>query len=643
MQEGPVLQGRDRARDVSTTPFDLPEDTPPEDLLPDKVSTKLQELAEHFCTQIENEYQKQSGRREKWRKWLDYYRAQPKVEHKTFPWEGASNIVIGLIPIQVDQIVARIMQAIFSNDPHWTAKQLNRKLSGVTKPLEGWLDWLRQHSWDQYKVVKQALLECAKIGTAFIYNGWEDTPIFRWDEQNKQTEEVGRRRGPCPGWVPREDLLVPDGYIDEQTAPWIARRWWFSKQQYMEFVSAGFFEEHQEILDHKGDQDDRLRREKDDSLPSQDNPEDALLAIWLIHFNRDLDEDGFPEPYELWVHPDTHKSLRSGTNRLLYGMRPYVKLVFIELEGELDGMGVSEMIYQNQEEASTIHNQKRDNATIGNIKTVITRRGNGLAHDMKLKPGGIIFVTDPKDVIPFSLGEVNPSATLDEQSTIQFAQQRVGTNDVNMGNITPAIGRATASTVLSQIQEGTRRFDLNTSEIRRALSKQANQIIELFQTYGLPEPEDPNSPEMVLDPEDAAKVRDLLTNEDRIEGVVALQLNVSTAAVNKEIEKQSTQQLMGTMMQMYYLPVMQLMPQLMQMPPPLMAVGIKIIEGLDLLMKNVLQAHQRFDLESALVGELLPMIFGGGQDGTTPGAPGPQEVPGGAQGALPGGGPVQLQ
>lgn len=587
------------------------------------------ETADEFSTEITTQLSFLDEKRENWRKWLRLYEAKSDTRRKTFPWEGAANLCVGIAAIQLDQVVARIMQGIFSTEPHWVAKQRSKKFSKNLKPLESWLDWTRQNVWDQYKVVKHALLETCKLGTSIIYNGWINQPFYKYSRMEGRTVENGRLVGPMPQWTPREDFIIPMGHLDIQRAPYVAQRWWLSKTDYQRWVKAGFFRERDEVESSTGEQDTRIRLTELGSDQSASNADSAfgLMQFWQVFFSRDLDGDGFPEEYILWLHPDTKTWVRFEPNPHIFGMRPFVKLCFIEKEGEFDGMGIPERVEQYQEEASTIHNQNRDASSVSNAKVILANRGAMDAQNTKIYPGAVKFVNDIGGIKEFSLGEASSLARNDEDRVVAMANQAVGMTDVGLGNMTAPMGRAAATTVLTQLQEGTRRFDLNTSEIRKALSEQALQIIELYQTHGLPEEGSGYSPEDVLDPEDAALVREIIESEDRIAGSVAITLNVSTAAVNTEIEKQSTIQLYQTVTQ-HYTQVLQLLPMAMQ-NPQMAPVVMRIVQGMEKLLENVFQAHKRFDLDEVLIGDLLTQQ-GEEQNGTTQPAP---PTPGMVEGA----------
>lgn len=597
------------------------------------ILTKIRtEVLSHFVEEIEYQMGLWEEDRDRWRKCLQLYDCPPETKEKTFPWPGACNTKVNLSGEYVDSVVARIMQSTFTTTPHWVATQLNKQWADAARPLERYLDWGRKYIWDQYGVVKKAVLECCKLGTSIIYNGWQEIALRRYNVVTNQAEDAGEFRGPKPEWIAREDFLIPKGYVDIATAPFVAVRWWFSPQEYERLRQTGFFGLAQDNFNPRKveDTDVRLRQER------SNDPSSGLVCLYQVWFAWDLDGDGYPEEHIMWLHLSTKTLHRYEANPYLHGMRPFVRLIYIEREGEFDGIGIPESIEQYQDEVTTIHRQRGDNRTIANVRGAVARRGCGLSQNEKWYPGAIKFVTDPKnDLVPFQLGEVYPSSQTDEQITIRLAEQRVGVNDVNQGLITPPIGRATATTVISQLQEGTRRFDLNTSEVRRALSLQGMQICELWQTHGLPEPNESNSPEQILDPEDAFQVRRVFEHPEAIRGILALELNISTAAINKEVEKQSSIQLFQ-MVTGYYAQLMQLLPLMFnpQVPPQLQQVMMKMVMGSDKMMQQIFQSHSRFDLDGVLVSEALQELLGG-LNGNGAGQMAPQM--GGAQGPFAGG------
>lgn len=571
--------------------------------------SEMAALADEFSSEIETQYAAQANMREDWQKWLRIYRASPLFGTKTYPLAHSSNVVVALAAIYTDQVVAKIMQSIFQPDPLWIVNELNRRTAPAAKPYERWLDWNRKNTWDEYRCVKPFVQDVVKLGTGIVYNDYRVETIYRYDDAQKVTVESGFRRGPRPVWVPREDFLLPIGFNDIQTAPWCAHRVWLSWDMLERWS-------HQQIITNldklKGASDDesqlRIDRRKNHEHMSDGSGDDrfGVWSPWYVWFNRDLDRDGWPECYVMLLHSGERAILRLQSNPSPSATRPYVSSRFIEIEGEFDGMGIPEQVESLQEEASTIHNQRRDRSHLANIVMYKGSATGNLPNTIRPESGKVIKVLDPKDLQEFHPSSNVAEQEFEEQSVVKLAELRVGLNDPGLGKSTSPVGRAAATTMMALMQEGARRFDLNVSDIRMALGEQGHQITELWQVYGVPEPDEAGSPENVLDENDAKIVRELLLQPVSLRGLIAIQLNVSTAAVNREVEKQSNIQLyqivQGYMQQVLQLSMAVANPQI---PPPIKQLIVHGVDGLDKLLKRIFQAHNAFDLETVLVGDLF--------------------------------------
>ncbi len=599
-------------------------------------------LAEEFSSEVEMQYEENVNLRQQIDENLKIYRGKAKESSKDYPLAHASNVVVKIAKIYTDQVVARMLQSIFDPKPFWIMQELNKQFAGAVKPYERYMDWCRQNLWNQRRVIEPFVQEVVKLGTGILYNDFVNQPLFRYDAQNQQTVQTGTRKGPQPANVLREDFLIPKGFSDIQQAPYIAHRCWFSWDQLERMAYQGFVENLEDLKAESDDLDD-IKMERANNQPMVETMPDSrfgLWAPWYVWFRRDLDKDGWPEEYVMLLHPKTKKILRFVPNPSPSGMRPYCVAKYTAVEGEFDGIGIPEDVADLQEEASTIHNQRRDRAHLANIVMYVARMTANVTDTIRPASGKVIKVTDVNDIKEFHPSTNVPIDIAEEDSVMRLAALLVGMNDVDMGKASSPVGRAAATTIMALMQEGTRRFDLNVSRMREALTEQGHQITELWQTYGLPDPEDPASPENIIDQEDAQAVRQMLEQPISLRGMVSIQMNVATAAINKEIEKQSNMQLYQTTSQ-YLMQMLQLAPVLAnpQVPPELKAATIHVIEGQDKLLKEIFQSYNKFDLESVLAGDLFEQIAEKSiqmqQQAQAMGAPPPGSQPPGAPGQPP--------
>lgn len=624
----------------------------------------MKQLTESLSSVIETHLEARQPQEAQWEEEDRAFLARPKNERKNWPLESSSNVTVPYIQTRTNQIVARIMQAIFATQPHWTVTQVNERWAPFAKPVEQYLDFCQRHMWSQKKVVKNFVQELCKKGTSILAVDWRDEMTFRYDLISRQTVPAGRKKGPNVRWVPRADFLMPIGYVDPSEAPWCAERMAFSAVDLRSMEYQKIIENVDPVLKaEEPEPETRMARRfppnaSEEGMPISDPENDAVLYfIWKIWFRRDLDGDGYPEDYIALIHPTSKTVLRLRPNPYPTAMRPYVVGRFIEVEGEFDGLGTAYVLRDSQAELSTIHNQRRDNATLANTRMYKSTINGSIGDTIRPRHGLVLKMMNPQtDLMEMKLFDMRQVDAFEENIVRQAGDEAIGMNDVSNAQVTSPVGRAAATTIMAVLQEGSRRFDLNTSEIRDALSEEAHQVVELFQTHGLPEPDEPLSPESFFGQGDerAVLVRQIIGVQDDIRGLMKIKLNASTAAINKEIEKQSAMQLyqtqLGHMQQATQVAMLIANPET---PAPVKAFLVRAFSGLDENLKQVFQSFDRFDLESTLVGdalgqvmqESLAMQMNPGVPGIAgpPGAPPQGGPPGGMPpgGMPPQGGPVQ--
>jgi hypothetical protein len=595
-------------------PTDPGDGTPQEPVPVSLTDVDLKSLAEEFSSEIDYQYDAQGPYRGDISRWLKVYRGRPKTQTKTYPLDGASNVVVKLAKIYCDQVIARIFQGITGPQPQFIVSELNKKFAENCKPYERYLDWSQQNMWNQKAFLLPYIQDCVKLGTAIGYNDFVNEPVVRYDDQTKQTVVTGVRKGPRPTWVAREDFLCPVGFPDIQQAPWIAHRTWFSWDLLERLRFRNFIENLDELKGHSDDEDEvklERRRNRDEMSSPQSDDRFGLWSPWWVWFRRDLDQDGWPEEYVMLLHNQTKTILRLVANPSPAGTRPYFASKFISVEGEFDGIGIPEDVESLQEEASTIHNQRRDRAHLANIVMYIAKMSGQLPDSIRPRSGLVIKTPGGReDIQEFHPSTNVPIDIAEEDSVMRLGSLTVGMNDVDLGKISSPVGRAAATSIMALMQEGARRFDLNVTGIRAALTEEAHQVTELWQVYGLPDKDESGSPEQVLDDKDAALVRQLIEQPVSLRGLISIQLNASTTAVNKEVEKQSNIQLYG-IVQGYMQQVLQMAAMIgnPQVPPELKAIILHGVKGQDKLLEKIFQSHNAFDLDSVLASDVLEEFF----------------------------------
>lgn len=469
----------------------------------------------------------------------DIYESEPSYRQKNTPWENASNICIALAATYVDQFVAKHVNALRSPIPFLSLSSFLAENEQSVRALSDYLDWGDKSLWKGQQLVENFERDRCKTGTGVGYVGFTDVPYITRRDSVSPPEEMGRTKQPAPRWIPREDFCITPGYIDIDVAPLVGHRSWVALDQLKRLAHDG-----QIVIDF-----DKLTPSRKSSLYVDESEEvhldDAVAQYEIYHvsFRYDLDEDGYPEDYDAILHYDSEQLLYYYPCRYAGGRRPYFHAPYVRQEGEFDGKGICEQIEHYQAEVTTIHNQRRDNASLANNIMMKGRPSTYYSEKTRWFPGKLWLVNDVNDLQVMQFPTNYMSTVQDEQVTIGLAERRIGTSDAALGRESTLTNRAAATTTLALMEQGAQRDDLSVTLSRDAFLRYGQFLLESLQIYGLPDPASATSPESVLGAERGALVRSLIETSDNILGLVGVNMEVSTKAVNKEMKRQANKEL----------------------------------------------------------------------------------------------------
>jgi hypothetical protein len=202
-----------------------------------------------------------------------------------------------------------------------------------------------------------------------------------------------------------------------------------------------------------------------------------------------------------------------------------------------------------QDAQTAWHRLAQDNAYLANIRMFIAKRESGIEDAPKLYTGKTFFVDNPAtDFIPFKAAEVYPSSLSERQNLFGLTEKRTGVSDYLTGRESPIVGsRATATSTVALIQEGTRRVEEVLENIRNGFAEIIENCIYIWIQYGLD-----GLDELVFGDD---KIYNDLSNffdsvdEHNIAGALAIDLSATDASNNKSIQQQVQLAIIQTMMQ----------------------------------------------------------------------------------------------
>jgi hypothetical protein len=582
--------------------------------------------------------------------WIDesnrLYLGDPVSVRKTFPWDGAANLVIPLVGITVDSIVARVMNTIFAVQPFWSAEALIKDLEPVVNPLQDFMEWSRVNETGMYTQTRSWIVEVVKHGWGYFKIYWESFTQRSFVVKNgaARPRDIIIRR-PRVQHVLLADIICQAGIEDELgQAEWLAHRIRLTDGQLRWRKHDRVYDNVDDVVKHKDEMTPMEERvlenelEKDAPRPGRDK----LNTLYEIYADLPLAGSELPVPVMITFHLPTKSVMRCVYNPDITGERPFKKGKFIDREGKRDGLGISRQLSLMQEEISTLHNQQVDNATLANTRFFVGRRGV-VRNGTQVWPGRFLTVPDPqRDITTIQMADVYPSMRQLETSVLAYAERRSGVADYQLGRESNVMGnRATATGTLALIQEGNRRFDLNVRDVRDCLGAVGKKLLLLNAQFR------PQGMAYFVKGADGELVEKALNlPEEFVADGIGMELTASTATINREIEKQGLLAMMGTLTQ-YYQQLIQISGIAMnpQTPPPVQQLALQMADGARYLMSMIVQTYEIRAVDTLLPPSLADQLEADAnanpqQPPGPPGGPGPNQNGAGmgpAVGAPPGG------
>lgn len=225
------------------------------------------------------------------------------AEHKTFPWTNSSNVKFPLVTIAALQFLARISVLTRGRQlaklESWGADPSGKKQARAER-ISTHLSYQlldQQKNWlddDEQAKFSASLLGCAIKKT--FHDGVE-----------------GQNRSEC---VPVMDFVVDYFCKDLGKAQRATHRLVMFSNQILENTRRGLFLEMVEDTDppaiHNGGSASALRQAADETAGVNRQPQDDLRPYEVLeqHCWLDLDDDGYAEPYVMYVRLDTKQVLR---------------------------------------------------------------------------------------------------------------------------------------------------------------------------------------------------------------------------------------------------------------------------------------------------------------------------------------------
>ncbi len=517
----------------------------------DEAEKRLRTYVDEWLAALKNAQQS------KVQEWADQeaaYRAISLGPQNT-PFVGACGDVVPVIAMAVDPIHARLDTGIFKAKPVFKLTGLKKSILKYIDAVEQWIEYYQKNRLKLRSVCSPRILEMTKHGT-MIYKTVYERETYKIKGYDKKwkviDKDVTAFSGPKVYGISIQDLLFPPGFQHLNDCPFVAERIRTSRGQLKIAESSGKLKDVDRLKNQETNQKDDLRTERQVSSNHEDPGfvTGEAIEVWEIWCDFVVDEEkGIPERLCLTYHEDTGTFLQRRYNWYFHQRKPYTIIPYQLTNGSLYGLGICEMSIFFQDAQTKWHRMATDNAYLANIRMFIAKKDCGIEEVPKLYTGRTFFVDNPKeDFIPFAAAEVYASTLQERQNLFGLTEKRTGISDYLTGRESPIIGsRATATSTVALIQEGTRRVEEVLENVRAGYAEIMTLCMYIWIQYGLDEVDD-----VVFGSDEVGQlIKDFfdMATQENISGMLAIDLSATDASNNKAVQQQVQLAIIQVMMQ----------------------------------------------------------------------------------------------
>jgi hypothetical protein len=535
-------------------------------------------------------------------RWRKIYLGTPAEASRNFPFPNAANTVVQVVGETVDTMVARVMGLLYATHPLWKFSNFSKEKDMATRKLreerrqqlESFMDIVGMEPDELNLQPVEALwwTDATKLGTGFVKVGLEqvmEAVVVGYQEAKTKGKDVTIYDGPRVTNLRHEDVYADPSVDSLDKAAMVAVR---HKLYRTDLEDRAF----REIYDKKVVNDIMGSPDRSTQRPSEREElnDQGISAIQKPEVTAEWDvyECYFPwwhngRKFRLVYsyHKKTKKVLRKVFNFLPKNELPVKRTRLGHRTNGLYGHGYSELLETYQEELSTTHNQRLDNATVANIRALrVSPRARALDANMELYPSGLL-IGEKDEIEAIAVGDVYPSTFKNEEMTLQLVARRAGITPAVSGSGSggmmkrPAIYSAQGT--MAVMQENNSVVGFATSEFRHAHVSLGSLLTAMYGRFGTGDRDK-------MFGLNAQSLQEALQEFD--ENRLRIPVRASTGSLNQEVDKQ-TGVIMAGLMQRHYTAVSQMM-QAINNPmidPKTKAWMVSVVQASELLHKRVVK------------------------------------------------------
>jgi hypothetical protein len=553
--------------------------------------------------------------------WRKLKAGLPEQDKKTFPWRGASNIVVQVIATNIDTLLAQIMAAIYETSPLWPISLIGdwpaeEESEEKRRAVEEFLT-LMGHERDELDLYRvESVLFDGAIGYGFsvakvpwvtdfesvCIGEYRGTPMYR----NEKTKD-----GPRPEVIPFEDFGCTP------TAPTIEEaRFKFhvlplSKWDLQERSFTGRYDKDKvdKIL-HAPDRgsidqvkQDQFSREGINVSASDYN---QTWFIYECHYDYWVRTNGTKRKLKVieFYHLGTKTSLRAMHNWYPDNQNIFIGAQLGYTDRGLYEQGFCEMLEHAQKELTAEHNRYADNETLANTSLfrVDPDSATRLDSNFSIYPTAIIPLRQNEFEV-FNIGRAGSNGIDRERQAIELVKMRTGVDNgftaAGTGIVNPKRGIYSAMGTFAALQAGNRRSNLRSNDMRLAHVLLGKTFLKQYSEFGI------NSKLRYFGDQAQHLAKAL---ENIRQGKMRIPVRAAIASINREIEKQSDM-LLVNMLRQHYMAITQILQGLQQAPPGMQDYLVNTVVASDFLMRHILRDFGYDDINKLIPEPMLIKQF----------------------------------
>lgn len=498
-------------------PQNLPEQRAVTPVLSDPIGTntvpdngKFQALVD-YCKKLYDKFSNSKYRKEKIQEIEDSCRVyEQKPDKDDWPWENASNIVLPLTTITVDNLEPRLVSGMVGKDPICAFEMVGQtEKDDITKLLEDWFNKTLKNEVYIHSRTNNIVHTLLKEGTYYSIPQYDIDKVlerdFVYNEQGQiivnpqtgmaQTEdiEVTKREGVEVQTIPFTDILCADnlGTIDEWER---ADKGRIIRPTYAELQRDKFKQGY--LTDRIGTW---LLGQKEDKIKDP-SPDQKVVGVevtgkevidcveWYISYFTRKNEEATEEEQDNFEEDRIVATIATKTNTLIrlryqrdirYANSSIINRIrLFPEEGRSYGTCIYGKLKSIQNGASDFFNSVLNAAYICMIPWFFYEEASGIPNDMEIEPGKGVPVDSVKGIL-FPNFSVQPQVYISFIEMFMQLWERIGSiANPQMGR--PDDAKKTATEIMMVVQEGNIKFDYQSQSTRDEFIAFLKSIYDLY-------------------------------------------------------------------------------------------------------------------------------------------------------------------